>query len=60
MIQKVMQVDYMSSEQSMLKSVEEENGSGYESPDVDRPKKGVCFKHTTLAQSYLNPGHAQS
>ena len=42
-----MTVDYMSSEQSMSESEGENVENGYESPDVERPKKKV-FSVSTL------------
>ena len=44
---KYMTVDYMSSEQSMSESEGENAENGYESPDVERPKKKV-FSVSTL------------
>ncbi|CAH3192040.1 unnamed protein product [Porites evermanni] len=44
---KYMTVDYMSSEQSMSESEGENVENGYESPDVERPKKKV-FSVSTL------------
>ena len=44
---KYMTVDYMSSEQSMSESEGEDAEHGYESPDLERPKKKV-FSVSTL------------
>ena len=48
---------HMSSESSDEGEANDEDG--YESLDLERPKKGFQCKHTSVAQSCTHSGHAQ-